>query len=259
MTTNTGRITQADIKSATDYDPETGEFRRKDGTLLKVRINNCGVATGTICGKARVLHNMVFLYMEGRQPGPHKRPIKHINGDQSDLRYANLVWVENVDGTLGHDELVRQLKYDPCTGVFTWVAPKSVRVSCGDLAGSVRKGYLQIDINGRRYLAHRLAWFYIHKEWPNVFIDHVDRNQLNNKLENLRLATRSQNGQNSKDRASASGFRGVSQTSKNRWRAAVKIDGKTKYLGLYTSPEEAHQAFLRARDEYYTHHKRGTE
>lgn len=248
-------LTQSELLQLVHYNPETGEFSRRNGAPASVWTNNWGARLMSIGGEARVLHNMAFLYAEGRQPAPRSRPIKHINGDQGDLRFSNLVWVEKADGALTADDLRTQLLYDPNTGSFMWLKPSSVRVSIGDSAGSVRNGYLQISVNGRRYQAHRLAWLYAYGEWPDGLIDHRDRNPLNNRLDNLREASKAQNGQNSKDRGRVSGYRGVVKCSPNRWSASIKLSGKRIYLGSFKSAEEASSAYEKARDKHYTHHR----
>ena len=78
-------------------------------------------------------------------------------------------------------------------------------------------------------------------EWPEYTIDHEDRNGLNNKWSNLRLATNSENSANRNKRYNnQSGFKGVSKNG-NKWAARVTKDGETIYLGSYSSKEEAHQ------------------
>lgn len=87
---------------------------------------------------------------------------------------------------LKHNRLLEQLKYDPLTGVFTWLVTRN-RITQGDVAGSVSKeGYRVIRIDGEHHKAHRLAWFYVHGSWPSGIIDHKDGNKDNNKIKNLR-------------------------------------------------------------------------
>lgn len=90
-----------------------------------------------------------------------------------------------------HDKLIQKLNYNPDTGEFT--RPN------GKIAGSLHKeGYHNIMIEGKKYLSHRLAWFYMTRTWPVNCIDHVNRNRTDNRWVNLREATRSQNQMNSK-------------------------------------------------------------
>lgn len=95
---------------------------------------------------------------------------------------------------LTHSDLVRLLDYNPETGLFTWKA-KRCGTKHGSVAGSIdpSHGYRRIKIDGHLYLAHRLAWFYVCGEWPAHEIDHIDRARANNRIANLRPATRSEN------------------------------------------------------------------
>src|ERR1700761_6742388 len=98
-----------------------------------------------------------------------------------------------------HAELLRILHYEPVTGEFRWRVKHSRKVIAGRVAGHPSKtlGYMMIGINGRVYYAHRLAWFYMTGLWPSQ-VDHRDGDRLNNKWENLRLATHGQNVLNAK-------------------------------------------------------------
>lgn len=141
------------------------------------------------------------------------------------------------------------LHYDPDTGVFTWIQQLG-RAQIGCAAGHLRlDGYRHIRIHGRRYLAHRLAWFYICGTWPASDIDHRNGEKDDNRISNLRLATRSENGQNRRQAQShsKSGLRGVSPCNKKRWRAQIKLNGRCRYLGIFPSKESAHHAYLKAK------------
>ena len=79
------------------------------------------------------------------------------------------------------------LNYDPDTGDFTWKVSTSNRVRVGQVAGTLRHdGYIRIKVNGKLYLAHRLAWFFVYGVWPVEFLDHIDQDKSNNRINNLR-------------------------------------------------------------------------
>lgn len=105
-------------------------------------------------------------------------------------------------------------------------------------------GYRKIEVDGRAYLAHRLAWLYMTGEWPEGEVDHKDCDPANNEWGNLRLATRGQNAQNSSLRAdNTSGVKGVSKHPQyDKWVARVGKDGKKHYLGVFPTKEGAEAA-----------------
>ena len=108
-------------------------------------------------------------------------------------------------------EVRRILRYDPDTGYFFWRVPLG-SCAAGSKAGVIHPtGYVVITIAGKHYLAHRLAHFYQTGEWPSDDIDHKDRDRSQNRWENIRPATRSQNGANAKvSKRNVSGLKGVS-------------------------------------------------
>ena len=140
------------------------------------------------------------------------------------------------------------LDYDPLTGLFTCLVNRR-KARKGDLAAkpSATSPYLYVSIGYRRYLAHRLAWFYVHGEWPPE-LDHRDRNKKNNVITNLRIATRSQNNYNrGRSIKNTSGFKGVTwHARRNKWQAQIKISKGYKYLGVFETPEAAHAAYVEA-------------
>ena len=91
--------------------------------------------------------------------------------------------------TLTQEYLKSILDYDLDTGIFTWKINKAKRTKIGDIAGWSYNGYREIEINDKKYKAHRLAWLYVYGEMPNKLIDHIDGNRSNNKISNLREAT----------------------------------------------------------------------
>lgn len=142
------------------------------------------------------------------------------------------------------DQLKSLLHYEPETGLFTRLTEHG-RWHVGDLCGWANgNGYVRLEIAGGRYHAHRLAWLYVHGEWPENNIDHIDGDRSNNRIANLRVANPSQNIANSRKRK-ASEFKGVSRRHK-RWVAQITLNYKSLYLGTFNTPEEAHAAYLAA-------------
>lgn len=151
--------------------------------------------------------------------------------------------------TLTHANLTELLDYEPKTGLFIWKFTRTNRIKIGSVAGSITEfGYRSIMICRRPYLAHRLAWFYMTGEWPKDQIDHINGDKDDNRYENLREATRSQNMRNrDKTKRNTSGFKGVHFHSRSsRWRVQIGIGGKLKYVGQFRTIEEAHRAYKEA-------------
>ena len=155
------------------------------------------------------------------------------------------------------ERLRELLHYDPETGVFTWLVSRS-NVKAGDIAGSYLcrgKVYRRIRVDSDNYIAHRLAFLYITGECPPNEIDHRNMIKDDNRWDNLRMATGTQNKWNRRAYANnTSGFKGVSwQPLARKWVAQIGIGmkGQQTYLGLFDSREEAHAAYSIAAQ---THH-----
>jgi CO dehydrogenase/acetyl-CoA synthase gamma subunit (corrinoid Fe-S protein) len=138
-------------------------------------------------------------------------------------------------------------------GHLTWKVQKSNNVKVGSFAGSVNsEGYLQVGIDRVLYKVHRLIYLW-HYGFVYNLIDHIDQNKLNNKIQNLRIATNSQNLRNrSKQVNNTSGFKGVSfHKHTNKFQAKIKINKKQIYLGLFLSAEEAYDVYCIAAKKYH--------
>ena len=147
------------------------------------------------------------------------------------------------------EQLREILDYSAETGVFIWRIRPSKSVKAGNIAGNINKvGYSTLGIQGKIYNAHRLAWLYIRGTWPVGLIDHINGIKADNRFENLRDVGAEGNSQNIRkpNRRNKSGFMGVIWYQ-NKWRASMSVNGKSKWLGDYSTPEEAHQAYLNAK------------
>ncbi len=153
-------------------------------------------------------------------------------------------------------ELARAaLNYDPETGEFIRVGGRSDYV--GRVAGTTHaSGYRFVQVNRKLYLGHRLAWFMTYGVFPEKHIDHINGDKLDNRISNLRLATRSQNlGNRGVQKNNTSGAAGVSwQKSVGRWQAKIMHEGRDRYLGTFDRVEDAKAAYdkeaLRLRGEF---------
>jgi hypothetical protein len=149
-------------------------------------------------------------------------------------------------------EQVREhLQYYADTGTFVWRTKSSSRARAGSIAGTTNgNGYRQIGIGGRIYPAHRLAWCWTYGKWPIYDIDHINGVKDDNRLANLREATRSENMQNQRRAQSSnksSGILGVHKTAKQKWLAHIKLNKKLHYLGSFDTAEAACAAYTAAK------------
>lgn len=140
------------------------------------------------------------------------------------------------------------LIYDSESGVFTWKVNRGT-AKAGNIAGDINGGYRRIKIDGKNYQEHRIAWLYVYGEMPTKDIDHIDQNKTNNKISNLRLATPSENQQNISCRKKKSGLPvGVAFNKQARkFQAQIMANGKSIYLGLFNTIEEAFSAYQKAK------------
>ena len=141
------------------------------------------------------------------------------------------------------------LHYDPITGEFRWRKNFHNGIGIGHLAGSIDRSHgTRIFIAGRAYRAHQLAWFYMTGRWARPSIDHRDGDIANNRWNNLRRATLSQNNANRRrPRRNTSGYKGVCLCRRTGlWRACIGKSGKTNHLGRFTTRQAAHAAYMAA-------------
>ena len=159
------------------------------------------------------------------------------------------------------------LHYEPETGDFYWkLRPrhhfpneniwKTINTrNGGTKAGSIsNNGYVTIRLTGKLHLAHRLAWMFM---WgtpipPGREIDHINRNKADNRFKNLRLATRGQNGFNSKRKRNTKLPKNVCfDRGKNKYVVWVRAYGKQHFIGRFETIEEASVAATEAREKLH--------
>ena len=154
-------------------------------------------------------------------------------------------------------ERVRELfSYDPNTGLLTRKVRTSTSTRIGEVAGGKNgEGYWTVKVDGVGVLAHRIAWAIVKGEWPPK-LDHRDLNKSNNAWGNLREATSSQNTANCPRRSdNTSGYKGVSFFA-GKWKAQTAKDNRVIYLGLFDTPEDAYEAYLRASKDFHGEYAR---
>ena len=150
-------------------------------------------------------------------------------------------------------DLWELFSYNPLTGNLHWRESRG-KEKRDSIAGTPTESEIQIGLFYSRWRAHRLIWRWRTGEDPGTLtIDHKDRNPFNNRLSNLRKANHSQQASNKNMRSNnTSGIRGVQwHKASQKWMARVNKDKKQHYLGLFTSPEEAHQAYCAAAERLH--------
>lgn len=151
------------------------------------------------------------------------------------------------------DRLREMLHYNPETGVFTNKVRRANR-HAGEAAGCVNAiGYVKIALDGKQYLGHRLAWLYVYGEMPEQ-IDHINCDRADNRIANLRPSDQSTNKQNLRKAHSDSTTKVLgahSYGARNRYRARICVNGKTRHLGCFSTLEEANAAYVAAKAEIH--------
>ena len=129
-------------------------------------------------------------------------------------------------------------------GELYWKVARSNRVKVGQKTGWVSKiGYVYVNVNKIPTCAHRIIFAMHYGHFPEQ-VDHINGNKSDNRIENLRAATRSENYWNAKTRAdNTSGIKGIHwESQRNKWRASCNKHGKRYDAGFFDDIEEAKTA-----------------
>lgn len=157
------------------------------------------------------------------------------------------------------------LRHDPMTGLLFWRERPLSMFPC-ERTGKIWNtryankeafistawhGYRSGCLFNKRYSAHRLIWFMHMGSWPDGQIDHVNGIRTDNRIENLRVVSSAENARNAAMRSNnTSGVNGVQQSRSGKWNAFIRVDGKTRHLGRFSTLEEATAARLSANAIY---------
>ena len=149
-------------------------------------------------------------------------------------------------------DYVKQL-FEYRDGELFWKVKHSRSVLIGKKVGTkTKRGYFQLTINKKMYLTHRII-FLMHHGYLPKYLDHIDGNPSNNKIENLRAATLNQNQYNTKlNKNNNSGYKGVSWCeSTNNWRVRIQVNKVSKLIGYFDDLELAGLVAQETRNKYH--------
>lgn len=160
-------------------------------------------------------------------------------------------------------ERVKELfVYIGITGQLFNLTNRAYNAQKGDIAGDINStGYRRVNVDGKRYLVHRVIWLYLYGEWPNGQIDHIDGDKLNNRLANLQVVSAQGNSRNSKRYSNnKSGVTGVmidKGNKSNPFRAEICVNGINKFLGYANNLLDAVCLRKSAENKYNFHENHG--
>jgi hypothetical protein len=145
--------------------------------------------------------------------------------------------------------LNRLFTYHAGTGDLIWkTPPKNHPRMLNKKAGSLRGGYLLVQINGLKIGAHRVCFAIYHGRWPNGQIDHINRNPMDNRVCNLRECCQAENVRNHGRKTNNSGLPvGVRSLPSGKFQARISFNKKQIHLGAFNSPAEAHERYKQER------------
>jgi ribosomal protein S14 len=241
-------ITVSRARSLLTYDGVSGEIRRRTSSPHEAKGE---VATGivyqkkakpwlyvSVDRKTHAASKIAWMLAYGQVP-PY--PVRFVNGDTTDVRLSNLALDIPPPDILTSEEVRRRFDYEPATGLLRLRVPTRKNAS-GTVIGHRPGRYGSISIAKKRYPTHVVVWMH---QWGAVpegmVIDHINGDPSDNRIENLRLATHSQNRVNwQKPRRNASGVRGVVRCSRDgRWKAEIKFNGARINIGRFDTKEQA--------------------
>ncbi len=133
----------------------------------------------------------------------------------------------------------KHISYNPDTGLFC-----SITNIDKPIGTRSKNGYIVFRVNGKLLYAHRVAFFLVHGFAPKM-VDHINRNRSDNRIANLREADPTLNAQNS------AGFGFTKPKNTKKWAASITCNRKRIHLGYFDSANQAHEAYILAKQKYH--------
>lgn len=249
-------VTQTELRELLSYDEKTGVFRWRRSVSAKAKESSIAGSMGGggrlyigIRQKRYHAHRLAWFYVYGSWPTAN---IEHVNGVRSDNRIENLRLHGSDTSGLTAPRLKELLRYCPDTGAFTAAKSRRGLRKVGSAGWVNAQGYRCVSLDGRTYLAHRLAWLFVNGEWPLDQIDHINGVRSDNRIANLRASSQRQNMQNTSARSdSSTGLKGVFPVRSGKWAAQIQANNKVHHLGTFASKEEAFAAYQSAASDLH--------
>jgi len=153
------------------------------------------------------------------------------------------------------ERLRELLDFDPPSGNLIWRQHKGKSIA-GNVAGGLRPdGYVRIKLDQRDYMAHRLIWLHATGRWPTE-IDHINGDRSDNRIENLRECTRSQNFANREPYKHRTMPKGV-RAKGSKFTARIRKAGIDRHIGTFNTISEAREAYLNSAKSLFGEFARG--
>lgn len=143
-------------------------------------------------------------------------------------------------------------KYE--NGQLFWVDNRRGAKKNKPIGNKKNTGYDSCMLDGKHYLVHRLIYLYVHGYMPKNDLDHINCNKTDNRIENLRVVTKTGNQQNMKKAFSTSKSQllGAFYSNKHKnWFSRICVNGKRKWLGCFKTPIEAHEVYIKAKRKFH--------
>lgn len=255
------------VMESLDYDAETGLFRWKERVgrggshssgWFQPEAKADGRAWIQVNKKRFLVHRLAWLIVYGEWPSEELKCRVHGSTKIYDLYLAPRITLPR--RSFGRDTVSEYLAYDPQAGMFMWKI--HLNPACKEgwfIPSDFGKGAGSIDLFGCRYICTHLAWLLHYGVWPTYEIDHINGDNQDHRIDNMRDVEHVANMKNLKERKdNKTGVTGVSLDSRTgKFGAWISIKGKTKNLGLFKTIEEAKAAREKASAENGFHSNHG--